>query len=48
MEGWVTSSKLKYDETVKKGIENAASAFIDLFTGENVGKMVVDLSDGTR
>jgi NADPH-dependent curcumin reductase CurA len=48
MEGWVTSGKLKYDETVKKGIENAASAFIGLFTGENVGKMVVDLSDAAR
>jgi hypothetical protein len=48
MEGWVTSGKLKYDETVKKGIENAASAFIGLFTGENVGKMVVDLSDSAR
>jgi len=48
MEAWVTSGKLKYDETVMKGIDNAAKAFIGLFKGENVGKMVVDLTEGAR
>jgi len=36
--------KLKNRETVLKGIELAPEAFIGLFSGENIGKMVVDLS----
>jgi len=45
MEGWVASGEVRYDETVLRGIENAPRAFIGLFTGENVGKMIVDLSE---
>ncbi len=37
------AGKLKHRETVVKGIENAAAAFIGLFQGQNIGKMVVDL-----
>ncbi len=44
MEGWVTSGQIKYKETVYDGIENAPDAFIGLFTGANVGKMVVNLN----
>ena len=36
--------KLKHRETVVNGIENAVSAFIGLFEGQNVGKMVVKLA----
>ena len=35
--------KLHHEETVVKGLENAADAFIGLFQGNNVGKMVVEL-----
>jgi NADPH-dependent curcumin reductase CurA len=35
--------KLHHEETVVKGLENAPDAFIGLFHGTNVGKMVVEL-----
>jgi NADPH-dependent curcumin reductase CurA len=35
--------KLKNKETVVVGIEQAVSAFIGLFSGKNIGKMVVKL-----
>jgi NADPH-dependent curcumin reductase CurA len=41
--GWVRSGELKYRETVVKGIDNAADAFLGLMRGENTGKMIVDL-----
>lgn len=42
MEQWVTSGQIKYKETIYDGIEKAPDAFIGLFTGANVGKMVVN------
>ncbi len=42
--GHYQAGKLKSLETVVAGIEQAAGAFIGLFEGRNVGKMVVDLS----
>lgn len=45
MEGWVSSGQIKYRETVFDGIEKAPDAFIGLFTGANIGKMVVRLAD---
>jgi NADPH-dependent curcumin reductase CurA len=43
MSEWVTSGKVQYRETVYEGLERAPEAFIGLFTGANVGKMVVTL-----
>ncbi len=43
MTAWVTSERLRYRETIYSGIEKAPEAFIGLFTGANVGKMVVNL-----
>jgi hypothetical protein len=40
---WVASGKMKGRETVKQGIENAPAAFLGLFKGENLGKMLVEL-----
>lgn len=37
------AGKLKHKETVVEGIENAADAFLGLFKGTNIGKMVVKL-----
>jgi hypothetical protein len=34
---------LKNRETVVKGINQAVGAFIGLFRGQNIGKMVVEL-----
>ena len=42
--GYFRAGKLKHKETVVEGIESAAGAFIGLFHGENVGKMVVKLA----
>ena len=41
--GYFQAGKLKNKETVVAGIERAVGAFIGLFEGENVGKMVVKL-----
>jgi NADPH-dependent curcumin reductase CurA len=38
------AGKLKNRETVLKGIEKAPAAFIGLFQGQNIGKMVVELA----
>jgi len=42
--GWVAEGKFKHTETVRKGIENAPAAFLGLFKGENLGKMLVKLN----
>ena len=41
--GYLQSGKLKNKETVVEGLDQAESAFIGLFTGNNIGKMVVKL-----
>jgi NADPH-dependent curcumin reductase CurA len=38
---WIGEGKIKWQETVIDGIENAPDAFIGLFSGENIGKMIV-------
>jgi NADPH-dependent curcumin reductase CurA len=38
------TGKLKNRETVVKGIDHAVEAFIGLFRGQNIGKMVVELN----
>jgi len=42
--GYFLAEKLKSKETVVEGIQNAVSAFIGLFEGKNIGKMVVKLA----
>jgi NADPH-dependent curcumin reductase CurA len=41
MSTWIAAGKIKWQETIVAGIENAPRAFIGLFKGENVGKMLV-------
>jgi NADPH-dependent curcumin reductase CurA len=38
------AGKVKHKETVVKGIDKAADAFIGLFEGQNIGKMIVELA----
>lgn len=45
MSGWIQDGKVTWKETVEKGIENAPLAFLKLLRGENIGKMLVKLSD---
>jgi NADPH-dependent curcumin reductase CurA len=40
---WLADGSLTYRETVYEGIESAPEAFIGLFEGANIGKMVVRL-----
>jgi NADPH-dependent curcumin reductase CurA len=41
--GYFRDGKLIHKETVVEGIDNAVDAFLGLFRGQNVGKMVVKL-----
>jgi len=42
--GYFRAGKLKNKETVEEGIDKAVDAFLGLFQGKNVGKMVVKLT----
>jgi NADPH-dependent curcumin reductase CurA len=41
MTKWAKEGKMKWRETIVDGVENAPKAFIGLFKGDNLGKMVV-------
>jgi hypothetical protein len=43
MGGYLQSGKLKNKETMVEGLDQAEGAFIGLFAGNNIGKMVVKL-----
>jgi NADPH-dependent curcumin reductase CurA len=38
---WIAEGNVKWKETIVEGIESAPQAFIGLFKGENLGKMLV-------
>ena len=41
MGGWIASGQVKSRETVREGLEATPEAFLDLFRGGNIGKMLV-------
>ncbi|MEI6859794.1 MAG: NADP-dependent oxidoreductase [Shewanella sp.] len=41
---WLATGAIKAEQTIYQGIEQAPAAFIGLFEGKNLGKMVVKLS----
>ena len=43
MSTWIHEGKITWKETIEHGIENAPTAFLKLFKGENFGKMLVKL-----
>ena len=43
MASWIGSGQMKFEETVMQGIDQAPSAFMGLFKGQNKGKMLVRL-----
>jgi hypothetical protein len=42
--GYLKTGRVKHQETVVKGIDKAVEAFIGLFEGQNIGKMIVELA----
>lgn len=42
---WVKEGKLNVKETVVEGLENAPNALQGLFTGKNLGKMIIKVAD---
>ncbi|SFG91328.1 hypothetical protein SAMN04488063_3268 [Halopelagius inordinatus] len=42
---WVATGTLEHRETVVEGLENAPDAFLGLFSGDNIGKQVVRVSE---
>ena len=43
MSKWIKEGKIKWEETIYEGLENAPKAFIALFKGEKLGKMLVKI-----
>ncbi|SFA93907.1 hypothetical protein SAMN04488072_10427 [Lentibacillus halodurans] len=42
---WLQEGKLTYRETIREGFENIPDAFLDLFRGKNIGKLLVKVSE---
>ncbi len=42
---WLQEGKLKYRETIREGFDNIPNAFLDLFKGNNTGKLLVKVAD---
>jgi NADPH-dependent curcumin reductase CurA len=43
MHKWLSEGKIDVKETTTEGIENWPHAFISLFEGKNVGKVVIKI-----
>lgn len=43
LSNWLKEGKIKYKETIAKGLEQAPKAFLGLFKGDNIGKQIVQL-----
>ena len=44
MSGWLREGRLRVDEHIEEGIENALPALLRLFNGTNTGKMILKLA----
>ena len=44
MAGWVKEGRLRMDEDIQEGLENAYPAFMRLFSGANTGKLVLKIA----
>lgn len=42
---WLAEGKLKYEETIVDGFDNIPNAFLGLFSGTNVGKLLVKVAE---
>lgn len=44
MAGWAAEGRLRIDEDVQTGLENAHAAFMRLFSGANTGKLILQIA----
>lgn len=44
MAGWMQAGKLKSREQIEEGLENFPEVFLKLFTGENLGKLILKVA----
>jgi NADPH-dependent curcumin reductase CurA len=42
---WIQQGKLKYQQEIVQGLENAPTAILKLFNGEKMGKLIVQISE---
>lgn len=42
---WIAEGKLKYRESIVHGFDNTVDAFVGLFSGENIGKQLVQIEE---
>ena len=40
---WIKAGKISIEETIIEGFENIPEAFMGLFDGKNIGKMIVKI-----
>ena len=45
LKGWVKEGKIVYKEDIQEGLENAPATLVRLYTGQNVGKQLLKVSD---
>lgn len=43
MAAWAAEGKLRFDEDIQHGLENAHAAFMRLFSGQNSGKLILQI-----
>jgi NADPH-dependent curcumin reductase CurA len=44
MAAWAAEGKLRFDEDIQIGLENAHAAFMRLFSGSNTGKLILKIA----
>ena len=45
MAGWFAEGKVKVEDDIQPGLENAYTAFMRLFTGANTGKLILKIAE---